>query len=233
LFFSSFSSDNLSTNSVVADIGSGTGIFTKLLLDAGYKVFGVEPNESMRKYSETIFANNPCFVAIDSRAENINLPDCSIDLLTAAQAFHWFDTGKALNEFYRVLKPNGIIVLVWNERKNIDNPFMKGYEKLLVQYCHDYSATNHKNFSFKNIIEIFINHQIERYRFDNFQNMNLDALTGRLKSCSYCLKPDQKNYSSLFSGLNELFSSNHNEGNVRFEYDTFMYVIRNNHYSTK
>jgi ubiquinone/menaquinone biosynthesis C-methylase UbiE len=214
-------------NTVFADIGSGTGIFSKQFVEAGYLVYGVEPNDGMRAQSENWLIGCPNFKAIKGTAEDTTLPSQSIDMLTAAQSFHWFDIEKALKEFYRILKPEGYTVIVWNDRKSNGNPFMNKYEKLICKYCADYKETSHKKYSFERIKEIFKNQNIDLYMIDNFQDMDFKALIGRLKSCSYCPKPDNKNYNPLMWGLNKLFDSYQAENLVRFEYDTIIYVIQN------
>lgn len=217
----------LTRGDVVADIGSGTGIFTKHFVKAGYKTYGVEPNEQMRKYCERDLASYPNFKPVDGQAEQTELPDKYIDLITVAQAFHWFDTRIAVPEFYRILKPSGLIALVWNERKTLCNAFMDGYDNLLRQYCPDYTATDHKNYSFERIMEIFPGKKVERKKFDNYQEMDYYALEGRLKSCSYCLKPEHDQYSLLFGCLQDLFGKFQYQEKVRFEYDTILYAIKN------
>jgi len=210
---------------VIADIGSGTGIFSRLFVEKEYMVYGIEPNDRMRKKSEQEFAMNSNFKAIKSTAEKILLADKSIDIVTVAQAFHWFETEKAINEFYRILKDKGMIVLVWNERKKKDNHFGPKYERLLRKYCPDYEETNHKKFTYENIKEIFKGNSIDLYMIDNFQELNINSFIGRVKSCSYCLKEDHKNYYPFMEKLNELFNAFQSQGIVKFDYNTVMYVI--------
>ncbi len=113
----------LTPNSVIADIASGTGIFTRLLLENGNRVYGVEPNPEMRSAGETFLAAFPRFTSITGTAEATILAAQSVDLITAAQAAHWFDRGKSRREFVRILKPGGWLVLLWNERQPTRRPF--------------------------------------------------------------------------------------------------------------
>ena len=101
---------------VVADIGSGTGILSKMFLDNGNTVYAVEPNTAMRNKAEELLKNYPLFKSIDGTAEQTTLQNSSIDIITAAQAFHWFDAEKTKAEFRRILKPGGYCCLIWNER---------------------------------------------------------------------------------------------------------------------
>src|SRR5216684_6362500 len=81
----------LRRDSVIADIASGTGIFTRLLLESGNRVFGIEPNPEMRRAGEEYLASYPNFTSVAGTAENTRLPELSVDLVTSAQAAHWFD----------------------------------------------------------------------------------------------------------------------------------------------
>ena len=124
----------LTPAAVVADIACGTGIFTRMLLQNGNRVYGVEPNREMREAAERLLADHPNFTSVAGTAEATTLPGHSIDLATAAQAAHWFDLPKARQEFARILKPAGWAVLIWNERSTDASPFLRAYEELLVNY---------------------------------------------------------------------------------------------------
>src|ERR1700733_5090047 len=106
----------LMPNHAIADIASGTGIWTRMLLENGNSVFGVEPNAEMREAGERLLAAFPNFTSVAGTAEASELADHSVDFVTAAQAAHWFDRARARCEFGRVLKPGGWLVLLWNER---------------------------------------------------------------------------------------------------------------------
>ena len=106
----------LTADAVVADVGSGTGILSELLLKNGNKVIGVEPNEAMRTAGAELLRTYPKFTSVAGSAEATTLPSASVDLITAGQAFHWFDASAARKEFARVLKPKGFVVLIWNDR---------------------------------------------------------------------------------------------------------------------
>src|ERR1044071_6506461 len=97
----------LRTDSVIADIAFGTGIFTKLLLENGNKVFGVEPNADMRTAGESFLNKYPGFTSVAGTAEATTLADQSVNLVTAAQAAHWFDLPKARQEFIRITRAGG------------------------------------------------------------------------------------------------------------------------------
>src|SRR5579862_9498368 len=134
----------LASSTVIADISSGTGIFTRTLLENGNRVLGVEPNPDMRKAGEEFLGAYPGFASVAGTAAATTLPDHSVDMVTAAQAAHWFDRQKARREFIRILKPGGWTVLLWNERRLDSTPFLREYERLLLRYGTDYTNVRHE-----------------------------------------------------------------------------------------
>src|SRR5271168_3293463 len=135
---------DLATESVIADIASGTGIFTQVLLENGNRVFGVEPNAEMRRAGEAFLRSYPRFTSVAGTAEATTLPDHSLEIVAAAQAAHWFDREKARREFIRILKPGGWCVLLWNERLTDLTKFLRDYEQLLLDYGTDYEEVRHE-----------------------------------------------------------------------------------------
>ena len=135
---------SLTADSVIADVASGTGIFTRVLLDNGNRVFGVEPNAEMRRAGEEFLRSDPGFTSVAGTAEATTLPDHAVNIVTAAQAAHWFDREKARREFIRILKPGGWCVLLWNERRTDSMPFLREYEQLLLTYGTDYQEIRHE-----------------------------------------------------------------------------------------
>lgn len=144
----------LNETSVIADIGSGTGISSKLFLENGNKVFGVEPNTPMRAAAEELLLDFGNFKSIDGTAEKTNLPDSSVDFVIAAQAFHWFDAEKTRNEFKRILKENGYVALIWNERQLKTTEFLVDYENFLLKFANDYAKVRHDKVN-EESLEIF------------------------------------------------------------------------------
>src|ERR1700692_2082572 len=129
---------------VIADIASGTGIWTRMLLENGNAVFAVEPNAEMRKAGEGLLARFPKFNSVAGTAEATTLADQSVDFVTAAQAAHWFDREQARREFVRILKPGGWLVLLWNERLTDSTKFLREYEQMLLTYGTDYEEVRHE-----------------------------------------------------------------------------------------
>jgi SAM-dependent methyltransferase len=135
----------LTPESVIADIGCGTGFLAELFLENGNPVIGVEPNREMREAGEAYLADYGRFTSLDGTAEATKLPGHAMDFVLAGQAFHWFDREKTRAEFQRVLKDDGFAVLVWNDRRVDATPFLRDYEELLQTYATDYNEINHKN----------------------------------------------------------------------------------------
>ncbi|MDP8950409.1 MAG: class I SAM-dependent methyltransferase [Actinomycetota bacterium] len=124
----------LTSASLVADVGSGTGILSELFLENGNRVFGIEPNERMRETGERRLGRHPRFTSVAGTAEATTLDGDSVDFVVAGQAFHWFDPERARAEFSRILKPGGWVALVWNLRRKDATPFLAAYERLLEVY---------------------------------------------------------------------------------------------------
>ncbi|MCP4237459.1 MAG: class I SAM-dependent methyltransferase, partial [Aestuariibacter sp.] len=156
----------LTPQSIVADVGSGTGIFSGLLLKHNIQVMAVEPNDSMRKAAENLLASSTGFSSIAGQSEQTNLADASVDLITAAQAFHWFDRELTQREFSRILKPAGHVALIWNQRKS-NTPFLKEYDDMLSVYATDYNSVNHMNIADTDIEEFYGSRQLSIFDFDN------------------------------------------------------------------
>ena len=215
----------LSAASVVADVGAGTGILSELLLQAGCTVFGVEPNAAMRAAAEELLKAQPNFQSIHGTAEATTLAAASVDLVTAGQAFHWFDTDGARLEFQRILRPPGWVVLVWNMRRLDATPFLRAYEELLREFGTDYTQVNCEQLPEEKIARFFAGDYAQR-SFDNFQVFDYDGLRGRLLSSSYVPLAGQPRHEPMLAALKELFASHQQAGRVTIEYDTKLYYGR-------
>lgn len=216
---------DLSPRSVVADIGSGTGLLSWLFLENGNSVYGVEPNAEMRAAAEQLLAGYPNFTSLPARAEATGLPDASVDFVVAGQAFHWFDHDLARAEFLRILRPGGWIALVWNDRQIDTTPFLREYERLLRAYATDYAAVNHKEVGLPALRRVF-GPGVGRAIFDNRQQFDLQGVTGRLMSSSYAPLPGHPNYEPLMTGLRAAFDRYNEDGIVEFLYITELYWTR-------
>jgi len=208
---------------IVADIGSGTGISTKLFLENGNLVYGIEPNDAMRNAAENLLVNFPNFRSINATAERTGLPVESVDLIVAGQAFHWFDVAKTKEEWLRILKPGGRVALIWNERLEDATPFLNAYELLLRKYGTDYQEINHKNIDSKIIAGFFKPATCNLQVFANSQHFDLEGLKGRLLSSSYTPGPEKLTYIPMIDTLKDIFDKYNEDGKVVFEYKTMVY----------
>ena len=208
----------------VADVGSGTGLFTRLLLENGARVHAVEPNREMREAGEALLAGLAGFTSIGAPAEATGLPDRSVDMVTAAQAFHWFDRPRARTEFARILRPRGSVVLVWNDRRLDTTEFLRGYEALLVQHCPEYLQVVHRNVTDEVLAEFFHPRGFEAVVLDNVQVFDWDLLVARHDSQSYVPKEGPRR-DALLADLRALFDRTVSpSGTVAFEYDTRVFI---------
>jgi len=216
----------LTRESVVADVGSGTGILSELFLSAGVRVYGVEPNREMREAGERLLAAYENFVSVDGRAEETTLEDNSVDFVTAGQAFHWFEPAAARREFRRILKDDGWAVLVWNDRRTEGTPLLAEYERLLLEYGTDYKEVSSKWAAEESIKTLFGACEVRTKTFDNEQVLDFDGLKGRLMSASYAPVPGHPNHEPLMRELAALFERYQRDGRVVVEYDTKVFYGR-------
>ena len=215
----------LTGNSIVADIGSGTGILSELFLANGNQVFGVEPNAAMRHAAESLLATETRFQSVDGTAEHTGLLDACADFVAAGQAFHWFQRDDAKREFKRVLKPAGWVVLVWNERTSAASAFGDAYEQLLIEYATDYEVVNQRSMSANLLAEFFTGDHVSR-TLANSQHFDFDGLNGRLMSSSYAPELGHPKHDAMVAALRKIFDTHQTNGKVMFAYDTNVYAGR-------
>jgi SAM-dependent methyltransferase len=215
----------LSSSHVIADIASGTGIWTRALLENGNPVFGVEPNAEMRAAGEGQLAEFPKFTSVAGTAEATTLPDASVGFVTAAQAAHWFDRAGSRREFARILKPGGWLVLLWNERLTDSTPFLREYEQLLLTYGTDYAEVRHENTT-ELLNEFFDPAPFQERGFDMRQEFDYVGLEGRLLSSSYAPGVEHPKYGAMLRDLRMLFDKHAIAGSVGVDYITRVYFGR-------
>jgi SAM-dependent methyltransferase len=208
----------------VADIGAGTGISSKLLLDAAHPVVAVEPNQAMRAAADAWLAGYADYTSVAGTAEATTLDSASVDLVIAAQAFHWFDPATARREFARILKPRGLIALIWNSRLLDATPFLAGYEALLQRLSVDYQAVAERYADDESMAVWFGDALAHKARFPNAQRLDFEGVKGRLMSSSYAPKAGHPNHQPMLTALRELFDRTAHDGTVEFAYETRVYV---------
>jgi SAM-dependent methyltransferase len=220
----------LAPDHVVADIASGTGIWTRMLLENGNRVFGVEPNAEMREAGEGLLAafpkfGFPSFISVPGTAEATMLADQSVDFVTAAQAAHWFDRERARRELVRILKPGGWLVLLWNERLTDSTQFLREYEQMLLTYGTDYEEVRHERTT-DAVNEFFDPAPFQERAFEMRQEFDFAGVEGRLLSSSYAPGPEHPQHAPMLRELRRIFDACAVEGRATFEYKTRMYFGR-------
>jgi ubiquinone/menaquinone biosynthesis C-methylase UbiE len=208
----------------VADIGAGTGISSKMFLDAGYRVTAVEPNAPMRAAAERWLQAYENFDAIDGKADATGLPDASVDLVTVAQAFHWFDEETTRREFARILRPRGLAAIWWNSRRLTGTPFLEGYEALLQKFSTDYASVAERYTDDARMRAWFGAGFRGSASFEHAQRLDFEALRGRLMSSSYAPQAGHPRHAPMLHALRELFDRCAEHGTVSFDYDTRIFA---------
>jgi SAM-dependent methyltransferase len=215
----------VSPEHVIADVASGTGIWTRMLLQNGNAVFGVEPNPDMRQAGERLLAAFPKFTSLAGTAEATSLADSSVDFVTAAQAAHWFDRERARREFVRILKPAGWLVLLWNERLTDTTPFLRDYEQLLLTFGTDYNEVRHERTT-DSVNEFFDPAPYQERVFAMRQEFDYVGLEGRLLSSSYAPGPGHPKHESMLRELRRIYDLHSAGGLVACDYATRVYFGR-------
>ena len=215
----------LGAQSIIADIGSGTGILSELFLQNGNALFGVEPNREMREAGERLLRGYSRFTSVTGSAEATTLSGTSVDFVTAGQAFHWFDRDAARAEFRRIVRPGGWVVLVWNERDETTTPFARAYELLLHTFGTDYTAVTHRNID-PSTLEQFFETDFGVESMPNAQQFDYVGLEGRLLSSSFVPAAGERGFDDMVAALRRTFEQHAVRGRVAFEYETRVYFGR-------
>ena len=216
----------LGPGATVADVGAGTGIWTGRLLDAGCRVLALEPNRQMREAGRRRLGETARLSWREGSAEATGLDDGSVDLVTAAQAFHWFDRPRARTELRRVLAPGGWMAVIWNERHKESTPFLTAYERLLMRWAIDYERIDHSRIGRLDLEPFFAPAEVRELACANRQTLDLEALEGRLRSCSYAPDRDHPSHRPMMAELRRIFAACQEDGRVIIDYDCRVYYGR-------
>lgn len=214
---------DLTSEKVIADIGSGTGFLSKLFLDHGHTVYGVEPNRAMRNAGEQYLSHYQKFHSVDGSAEATTLDSESVDRVTAGTAFHWFDPEKSKIEFKRILKSLGFVLLIWNVRNKQKSALLRDYESLLMTDCKEYKNSPAQKFNQSVAEEFFKPYSMKTASFPNKKQFDWEGFKGRLLSTSYSLRETDSQYEKMLKDLREIFERHQKQGVVEFLYDTKLY----------
>ncbi len=213
----------ISNDSTVADIGSGTGLFTMRLSPLVGKIFAVEPNSDMRRVAEEKYKEYNNIVSVDGTAEKTSLGEKSVDFVTVAQAFHWFDRQSFKAECQRILKPGNKILLVWNDRDTASELIKENYE-INRRFCPDFKGSSNGIDFDREAFTDFFEGDFEVVNFRNDLIYNLDAFVARCLSSSYAPKQGDASYEPYVRALEELFGRYKADGTVPYPYITRCYI---------
>lgn len=213
----------LDSAAAIADVGSGTGFLAELFLKNGNRVYGVEPNPEMRAVGEEYLAQFPAFTSVTGSAEATTLAEASVQFVTAAQAFHWFEPASARKEFARILTPGGWVVVVWNTRRVSDTACAREYEDLLVRYGTDYTHVKDSYPETHDMANFFGEGNFQTRELPNSQQFDLDGLRGRLRSSSYAPQEGHPKFAPMMEELQTIFERYQEKGRVSMDYVTRIY----------
>jgi SAM-dependent methyltransferase len=199
-----------------------------MFLKNGNIVFGIEPNREMREAGEELLREHANFRSIAATAEATMLPNESVDFVVAGQAFHWFDPNQTKEEFQRIIRPEGYVVLIWNERQEA-TLFAEDYQRLLDKYSIDLAQVGHKTItstSDATLERFFLPHGFSTRTFDNYQLFDYAGLEGRLLSSSYIPLAGDPSFEPMLAELHSIFDRHQLKGAVEFKYDTRVFYGR-------
>ena len=207
----------------VADIGSGTGKLTSLLVNLGLEVYAVEPNEKFREIAAHKLGQYANFHNVPGDSEVTHLPDYCVKLITVAQAFHWFKPIPTKTEFLRILQPQGYLALIWNNRLIHDSPFMRAYEALMEKYGINYHEVAADRFNPEGLRDFFAPAEMTVFQTPHEQILNWEGLVGRTESISYLPKKGAPRYAEMMQDLQAIHDACAVAGKVVFLYETKVY----------
>lgn len=221
-----FGEVGLSQDACVADVGAGTGILTEPLAQRVKTIYAIEPNRNMRIACMEACGRNCSFIALDGTAEDTGIPDHAVDFITVAQAFHWFDRNRTHQEFTRIIKPEGLVVLVWNSRipesvLTIEN------NALCRKHCPGFTGfSGGRESSVEQFMFFFRNETYETRSFPNDRVLTLEEFIGNSLSASYAPHPDHTGYKAFVDDLACLFERYAKNGLLRVPMHTWSYAGR-------
>ncbi len=209
----------------VADVGSGTGLLSLRFLENGNVVHGVEPNAAMRASAEEAFASDARFVSVAGSAEATTLTGHSVDVVAAAQAFHWFKIDETRAEWRRILKPDGWALIVFNTRLIDATPFMRAYDQHLVEYAVDYTRVDHRRGLSERLRQFFPG-EVRQHLIPFTLQHRYDDVRGLSMSSSYVPPPGHPKHEEFFARLKEIFDAHAKDGVAEFPYETELFLGR-------
>lgn len=217
--------NKLNEDSVITELGAGTGILSFELAKWPCKLIAIEPNDEMRKKAlGTLKGLRNCQV-VNATAEKTTLLDSSIDLIICAQSFHWFNTNRAKTEFQRILKTNRKVAIIWNIR-SAETDFEKAYEDFILQFSIDYVEVKRREFRGNNLDQFFKAHSFEEKVFVYDTYLTFEQLLGRTLSYSYMPNIDNPVLPEMTIQLKSLFDKYNTKEIISLSYKTKLFMGR-------
>lgn len=214
----------LTPDSVVADIGAGTGMLSELFLENGNRVFAVEPNAEMRAACEELTAKFPQLTCVDGTAEHTHLADDSVDLIAVGRAFHWFDHDKCRPEFERILQSRGWAVLAGLGPRRGKEPVQDEYQAILREHGIDYSRL-HDRYNVKESVKRFFEGGVlQEAEFPGAEELTYEGLEGHTLSLSVTPKPDHPGFPAMQAALKSYFEKYQHDGKMRLPMNCHIYM---------
>jgi SAM-dependent methyltransferase len=213
----------LAPGSVIVDLGSGTGLSSRVFLQSGFRVIGVEPNERMRAQAEQSLGDVPAFRSVAGTAQATTLEDACADCVIAAQAFHWFDLEAARTEALRILRGPPRAALIWNVRRTDDSDFSRGYERLLLEFGSEYPQIRERHTDEASIGAFFGGPHWHLARFEHATELDFELLAARVNSTSYLPASHDSRHALMMQALRALFDATQHDGRVVMQYDARVY----------
>jgi SAM-dependent methyltransferase len=212
----------LSADAVIADVAAGTGLLSEIFLAEGFSVMAIEPNAEMRAACAEMEKQYPKLRCVQGTAEATGLADDSVDLITVAQAMHWFDLERTREEFARILRPGGWCAVIYNNRRLGGDAFHEVYEQLLQEFGVDYIAVKGQHMGRKRLAAFFAPSPMQCAGFPNAQALTLEALRGRVMSSSYIPKEDDPRFGAMQTALERLFAEHEEGGTVTMVHESLV-----------
>ena len=208
----------------VADVGSGTGLLTKLFLENGNRVFGIEPNSRMRYHAQKSLSRFPRFVSVKGTAEHTSLRARSISLVVVGQALHWFDPDMTAVELARISRPDGSLCIAYNETRR-GSKVMRAFRDIIDK--NEASRKKVPDVGRRYARRFFEGGRFSVFILPNEQTLGFEGLVGRLLSGSHMPTRDQpRKLRRLERDVRWLFDTFQKEGRIRLLYDTRLFVGR-------
>lgn len=203
----------------VVDLAAGTGLLAEMFLAAGFAVTAIEPNAEMRAACFALKQSYPGFRVLEGTAEETGLPKDSADLITVAQAMHWFDLERTRTEFARVLKPGGCCAVIYNNRPPDKDAFHQAYEQFLLKFSVDYESVKRQHVGRKRLAQFFSPEEMKCAVFPNAQRLTRKGFEGRVLSSSYIPRPGDEGFNEMQAEMTKLFDEFESGGMVTIEYN--------------